>query len=134
MSLELVKELNGDHRALLKTLGRIADIGSLTPEARTLLGETKKALLGHLVKEEKEFYPAIRKIASSDAAVAENLRTMNAEMEGISKQALAFLDTYIAGGNAAAFANDFKAFRGALSGRIQKEEFALYSHFLKAGR
>lgn len=134
MSLELVRELNGDHRALLKTLGRIADIGGLTPETRTLLAETKRALVGHLEKEEKEFYPAIRKIAASDAAVAEKLTAMNAEMEVISKLALAFLDKYIAGGVDAAFATDFKEFRGALSGRIQKEEFALYSHFLKAGR
>lgn len=134
MSLELVRELNGDHRALLKALGRIADIGSLTSETRTLLAETKRALVSHLEKEEKEFYPAIRKIAASDAAVAEKLTAMNAEMEVISKLALAFLDKYIAGGTDAAFANDFKEFRGALSGRIQREEFALYSHFLKAGR
>ena len=134
MSLELVKELNGDHRALLKTLGSIADIGSLTDETRSMLAETKLMLLGHLDKEEKEFYPAIRKIADSDAAVAEKLKAMNAEMEVISKIALAFLDKYIAGGSAAAFANDFKDFRSALSGRIQKEEFALYSHFLKSSR
>jgi hypothetical protein len=134
MSLELVRELNGDHRALLKTLGRIADIGSLTSETRTLLAETKRALVGHLDKEEKEFYPAIRKIAASDSAVAEKLNAMNAEMEVISKLALAFLDKYISGGTEAAFSEEFKAFRGALAGRIQKEEFALYSHFLKAGR
>jgi hypothetical protein len=134
MSLELVRELNGDHRALLKTLSRIADIGSLTGETRTLLAETKKALVGHLAKEEKEFYPAIRKIAASDAAVAEKLTMMNAEMEVISKIALAFLDKYITGGSADSFAKDFKDFRSALSGRIQREEFALYSHFLKAGR
>jgi len=134
MSLELVKELNGDHRALLKTLGRIADIGSLTGETRSLLAETKRTLIGHLEKEEKEFYPAIRKIAASDAAVAEKLTMMNAEMDVISKIALAFLDKYIAGGSDASFANDFKDFRGALSGRIQREEFALYSHFLKSSR
>jgi hypothetical protein len=134
MSLELVKELNGDHRALLKTLGRIADIGSLTSETRGLLAETKRALVGHLDKEEKEFYPAIRKIAASDAAVAGKLTAMNAEMDVISKVALAFLDKYIAGGTDAAFASEFKDFRSALSGRIQKEEFALYSHFLKEGK
>lgn len=132
MSLELVKELNADHRALLRTLGRIADIGSLTNETRTLLAETKRMLIGHLEKEEKEFYPAIRKIAASDAAVNEKLKTMNAEMEVISRIALAFLDKYLSGGAETTFPGEFKDFRSALSGRIQKEEFALYSHFLKA--
>lgn len=134
MSLELVRELNGDHRYLLKTLGAIGDIGALTPETRKLLGEARKLLVAHLGKEEREFYPALRKLAATNKSIDEKLKIMNVEMETISKRALAFLDGYAAGGNPATFAADFAAFRNALSARIQREEFALYSHFLKAER
>jgi hypothetical protein len=131
MSIALVKELNGDHRALLKTISRINDIGSLTPEVRTLLRETKDQLVGHIGKEEREFYPVMKKLAATNESIDEKLKVMNMEMESISKSAMRFLDEYIAGGIPANFPTDFRAFRNALVGRIQREEFALYSHFLK---
>ena len=132
MSIALVKELNGEHRAILSTVARIADIGELTPETRTLLIETKERLLSHLGKEEREFYPAMRKLAESSPSIESKLKFMNREMESIAAAAMRFLDEYIAGGTQANFGQDFTDFRRALSERIQREEFALYSHFLKS--
>lgn len=132
MSIALVKELNGDHRAILSTVARIADIGELTPETRTLLAETKERLVIHLDKEEREFYPAMRKLAESSPSIESKLKIMNREMESIAAAAMRFLDEYIEGGTRANFGRDFAAFRRAISERIQREEFALYSHFLKS--
>ncbi len=131
MSIALVKELNGDHRAILKTIGRIGEIGELTPATRTLIAETREAILRHLAKEEREFYPAMKRLADASTAIAEKLKAMNREMESIAREAIGFLDTYATGGNPADFPADFAKFRRALSERIQREEFALYSHFLK---
>jgi iron-sulfur cluster repair protein YtfE (RIC family) len=131
MSIELVKELNGDHRALLKTIGQINDIGTLTPETRSLLKEAKQQLVSHLAREETDFYPVMRKLAATNESIDEKLKVMNMEMETISRSAMRFLDEYITGGIPANFSADFRAFRNALVGRIQREEFALYSHFLK---
>lgn len=132
MSIALVKELNGDHRTILGTVARIADIGSLTPETRTLLRETKERLVSHLGKEEREFYPAMRRLAETSPSIEAKLKIMNQEMESIAAAAMRFLDEYIAGGTQANFGQDFDAFRRALSERIQREEFALYCHFLKS--
>ena len=132
MSIALVKELNRDHRAILGTVAKIADIGALTPETRTLLRETKERLISHLGKEEREFYPAMRKLAETSPGIEAKLKIMNQEMESIAAAAMRFLDEYATGGNADAFPDDFAKFRRALSERIQREEFALYSHFLKS--
>ncbi len=132
MSIALVKELNGDHRAILKTIARIGEIGDLTEETRKLIRETREALLRHLAKEDAEFYPAMKRLADASTAIAEKLKTMNREMESIAAEALRFLDAYATGGNPADFPDDFAKFRRALSERIQREEFALYSHFLKS--
>ncbi len=131
MSIALVKELNGDHRAILGTVNRIAAIGALTAETRGLLKETKERLVAHLGKEEREFYPAMRALAASSPSIDAKLKVMNQEMESIAAAALRFLDEYAVGGNPNTFAADFSSFRRALSDRIQREEFALYSHFLK---
>jgi iron-sulfur cluster repair protein YtfE (RIC family) len=132
MSIALVRELNGDHRAILAIIGRIGDIGALTPETRVLIAETRDALLRHLAKEEREFYPAIRRLASASQAIADKLRVMNSEMESIAAAAMRFLDEYATAGKPENFADDFANFRRVLSERIQREEFALYSHFLKS--
>jgi iron-sulfur cluster repair protein YtfE (RIC family) len=131
MSIALVKELNGDHRALLGTVNKIAEIGALTPETRALLKETKDRLLAHLGKEEREFYPAMRALAATSPSIDAKLKVMNREMESIAAAAMGFLDEYAEGGSPERFEADFASFRRALSERIQREEFALYSHFLK---
>lgn len=131
MNIALVKDLNGEHRAILGTVNRIAAIGALTTETRGLLKETKERIVAHLGKEEREFYPAMRALAASSPSIDAKLKVMNREMESIAAAALRFLDEYADGGSPERFAMDFSNFRHALSERIQREEFALYSHFLK---
>lgn len=131
MSIALVRELNGEHRTLLKTLGRVAEIGTLNPETRELLGKTKAALIAHLDKEERDFYPALKKLAATTPGIEPKLAQMNREMESLASAAMRFLDTYSLGGNPERFAADFLDFRRALSERVQREEFTLYAYFLK---
>ena len=73
----------------------------------------------------------MRRLADASTAIAEKLTAMNREMEAIAREAMGFLDSYATGGNPEDFPDDFAKFRRVLSARIQREEFALYSHFLK---
>jgi len=131
MSIALVRELNGEHRVLLKTLGTIAEDGKLSAETRDLLGKTKTALLAHISKEERDFYPALKKLAVTTPGIEPKLAQMNREMESLAAAALRFLDEYSLGGDPERFPSDFSDFRRALSERIQREEFTLYAYFLK---
>ncbi len=131
MSIALVRELNGEHRVLLKTLGAVAEIGKLNAETRELLVKTKAALIAHIGKEERDFYPALKKLATTTPGIEPKLAQMNREMESLAAAALRFLDEYSAGGDPDRFPTDFSDFRRALSERIQREEFTLYAYFLK---
>lgn len=131
MSIALVRELNGEHRVLLKTLGTIAEIGTLNPETRELLNKTKSALLAHISKEERDFYPALKRLSATTPGIEPKLAQMNREMESLAAAALRFLDEYSIGGDPNRFQSDFSDFRRALSERIQREEFTLYAYFLK---
>ena len=133
----VIRDLNGEHSILLATLEAIRARGALDAETRTLLSRARAALVAHLDKEEREFYPVMRAAAEQSEALRETLRVMGQEMDAIAASALSTIDSWIGGtGGAdhadyASFSESFDAFVSLLTDRIQREERSLYAKYLK---
>lgn len=131
MKFSLIRELNADHALLLAKLDEIREHGQVDAEVHRLLTEVRAALVGHLDKEEKEFYPVMRQAAEKNEALRNMLQSMGVEMEAISAKVLKAIDGWLAGEGLSGFAVNFESFRAVLADRIRREEHALYAKYLK---
>lgn len=131
MKLNLIRELHDDHILLMQKLDRIRGQGSFSPDARALLIEVRKILIDHSETEERDFYPVMRKAAEKNASLQNVLKIMGLEMETISMNALMRIDTWLSGEDTLNFMVQFDAFYIMLSDRIKREEYSLYSKYLK---
>ncbi len=143
MNINLIRDLNGEHTILLATLEAIRARGALDAETRTLLARVRSALVAHLDKEEREFYPVMRAAAQTNEALRDTLRVMGQEMDAIAGSALSAIDSWIGGTGGGgvtggadyagdmSFSESFNAFVSLLTDRIQREERTLYSRYLK---
>lgn len=129
--VNLVKDLNADHAALCALLEEIGAEPALTEGARGLLSRLRSELLNHVSREDRDFYPDIRKAAQSKPALESVLNVMGKEMESLSAQVVATLDAWIIGENAAGFPAAFARLRGLFTERIRREERELYAKYLK---
>lgn len=131
MKFDLIKELNADHSALVEMLKRIGAKGIIDDDTVKQLQEFRAALIAHLQKEDREFYPVMNKDAETNPALAETLKVMGMEMEQLADKALKMIDGWLAGLGSTSFAADFQIFCSLLAARIKKEENSLYSRYLK---
>ena len=129
--IALIRELNADHAKLLSKLDAIRRRGSVDTEGQGLLLEVRSMLIAHLEKEEKHFYPVMRKEAENNENLRETLQIMGTEMEVISAKALSMIDGWLAGEGLVSFTNNFESFHSLLADRIRREEHSLYSKFIK---
>jgi hypothetical protein len=129
--MNLVQRLSKEHVALQASFNDAYNYGITTDEGRRKLHETKALLLGHLAAEDKELYPALDAAAATDPRLAALLKTLRTEMTGISAEAIAFFETYGAGGSGFGFARDFGRLSAALGSRIRREETTLFPEFLR---
>jgi hypothetical protein len=90
----LVDELKADHVALKHILRQAADLTKSALERVQVLTQAKVALLGHLDKENHEFYPPLKSVAARDRETAAILEVFAKDMEAIAPQALEFFDRY----------------------------------------
>lgn len=136
----LVAELKADHVTLKQILRQAGDLTKSALERVQVLAQAKVALLSHLEKENREFYPSLKSVATHDRETAAILEVFAKDMEGIAVQALAFFDRY---SNSTAVARSIKndveyaiQFGGDLEKlitllglRIGREERTLYPHY-----
>lgn len=134
MNIALIRELNADHAVLMRAVDTIHAAGSYSPEVKKLLVKTRDALIRHIEKEEKEFYPLMREAAGKNPELKNTLTVMGLEMDQIAAKALGLIDGWIEDDGGASFQDEFDAFRTILSGRISREEKSLYSKYLKIAR
>lgn len=131
MSMGLIKDLNAEHRALMKALDMIRAEQGLTEKAQLLVDKTRNALLAHLDREEKEFYPVMRKAAETNNQLKDTLKVMGEEMDQIATKAMAAFNNWTAGKGQGRFVTDFNNLYELLEARIKREEHALYAKYLR---
>ncbi len=134
MNLNLIRDLNAEHAVLSEALARIEAEGALTDAAKRMLANARSALLAHLEREEREFYPVMRKAAETNESLRSTLASMGVEMQGISARTLDLIDHWIAGKGSDTFATDVRALRDSLGDRIRREEHSLYAKYIKLAR
>ncbi len=136
----LVTELKADHVTLKQILKEAGDLTKSALERVEILSRAKVALLSHLDKENREFYPPLKSVAAHDKETAAILDVFAKDMEAITPQALAFFDQY---SNvkvvarkikedvhyAIQFGADLERLITLLGLRIGREERSLYPHF-----
>lgn len=85
--------------------------------------------MAHLKIEDAQLYPVLKQAASKDPSIGQMMDRYLAEMDEISKVALAFFDKYAKGGSGMEFARDYGKLVGTLSTRLRSEENVLYKKF-----
>lgn len=125
----LTSELRNDHSIITDTLKKVIELGVSSEQGRKLLLSAKARLLAHLNKEDTQLYPVLWKAAENDDDLKNILDTYVKEMDGISKNALAFFEKYSSGTVDEAFTKDFRNFYRVLSDRILSEESVIYKKY-----
>ncbi len=128
---KLVEELKQEHAVLVEVLGEIQKLGSGSQETKDKLSAVKAGLLNHLLKEDNQLYPSLRKAAESDARLKTTLNVFANEMDQISAFALDFFEKYSSESRGIQFSKDFGRLVASLSSRIRKEEQILYPEYDK---
>lgn len=131
MAIDIIKELNAEHAALLGMLGKIGNPVVLSPAVKVDIAAARSALVAHLVHEERSFYPVMRKDAERNGTTRELLSVMGTEMGEIAPRALAAIDSWLAGSDGSDVTAEFSAIADLLAGRIRREERSLYARYLK---
>jgi len=90
----LIEELKADHISLKQALKKAADYHRPAAERIRILMQAKTALLGHLDKENRELYPALRAAAEHHPDMSGVVDLFAKDMEQIAPQALDFFDKY----------------------------------------
>ena len=134
MNVTLIRELNADHAILMRAVDTIHSARGYSEEVRDLLVKTRSALIRHLEKEEKEFYPVMRVAADKNPELKNTLTVMGLEMDQIANKALELIESWIRNDGGPSFTDEFGAFRTILSERISREEKSLYAKYLKLAR
>ncbi|HLZ34278.1 MAG TPA: hemerythrin domain-containing protein [Nitrospira sp.] len=133
----LILQLKADHVLLKHTLKSAADFTKPAPERIGFLVQAKRALLGHLEKENRELYPALRTAAQTDPDINDIVDVFGSDMEQVAPEALEFFNKYgnpeaVAAGfladvqNVIEFGSDLERLIILLGLRIGREEATLY--------
>jgi len=128
---KLIEALKQEHQQIAETLHKVNELGIYSDQGKALLLESKSALISHLMREDREFYPILYEAALTDSALNRTLEIFANDMETISKTALYFFEKYKEGGEGIEFARDFGRLFSVLQMRIGREERILYPEYLK---
>ena len=128
---KLVEELKNEHAMVVAALEKVKKLGIGSQEGQEALASVKEALLGHLKKEDEQFYPTLKKAAQNNPRLARSLEAYAGELAEVSKAALQFFEKYARGGISTEFTTDFGKLSAALADRIRKEESYLYAEYDK---
>ena len=133
----LITELKKEHDIIFTVLNELKtqDLGSQESQGKFL--DLKNVLIGHLKKEDEQFYPTLHEEAKSDIGLKGMLAEYAKDIEEISTAALEFCENYSEGGTDTEFEEDFGTLYSSLTRRIAKEEsilFEKYSELCQQGR
>jgi len=83
-TLELVEELKKGHSLVIETLKQARKLGIDTKEGQNEILSAKDTILGHMKKENEEFYPVLRKAAESNGKLKELIAEFDNDINEIS--------------------------------------------------
>ena len=129
-TLELVEELKKGHSLVIETLKQARKLGIDTKEGQNEILSAKDTILGHMKKENEEFYPVLRKAAESNGKLKELIAEFDNDINEISHYSSEFFDNknVAMGSN---FASEVENFIAILDRRILREETFLFKEFEK---
>ena len=128
--LKLVEELKRGHSLIIETLKQARKLGIDTKEGQNEILSAKDTILGHMKKENEEFYPVLRKAAESNGKLKELIAEFDNDINEISRYSTEFFDNknVAMGSN---FASEVENFIAILDRRILREETFLFKEFEK---
>jgi hypothetical protein len=106
MMSRLIMQLKVDHMLLKQALKDAADYTKPAAARIRILMQAKRALLGHLERENRELYPALKSAAQTDPDIHDIVDVFATDMEQVAPQVLEFFNKY---GNSEAVATGFFA-------------------------
>ena len=128
---KLIQELKEEHVFIAETLSKLKDFGISSQERLEIMIAAKRSLLEHLKKEDEQLYPALNRLAESDADLNRTLEVFAKDMNAISKAVLVFFEKYSAGGSGTEFAKDFGWIIAKLSKRLISEEEVICTRYIE---
>ena len=128
---KLIDELKKENTAIVNTLDAVKTLGINSKEGKEKLLAAKAAFLEHLKKEDKQFYPILRKAAKNNDELKTKLDEFGKDMDKVSNIALYFFNRYSHGGSGFEFRLDFERLYESLKVRILNEESVLYKEYEK---
>ncbi len=128
--LKLIGELKKEHSFIVDTLKKSRKHGVDTREGQNEILSAKDTILAHITKEDKEFYPMLKKVADSNRRLKKLLTEFDKDMKEISLYSIEFFgnDNTITGSN---LAMELEKFTAILERRILREETFLFAEFEK---
>lgn len=122
----LIDELEVEHSKIYAMFDKAKELGVDSKDGLDRLLRAKSDLLEHLRKEDKEFYPALKRLAGKDESLKKSLETFAEETEKKSKLAMELLSKYTHGAPPSTdIMKDFSAIFSAFKERMGREEAML---------
>ncbi len=129
--VDLIRELNGEHEAIIEILGKVKRFGIDSLQGQNKLLVAKNSFIKHLQKEDKIIYPVLSQEAAKDPEFKIKWDVFSKVSEAITLSAIKFFDDYLKGGMGIKFADDFEQLYLTLTQRIETEN-KVYARYSKA--
>ncbi len=126
----LVEDLISEHKMILAILNEVKSLGISSKSGHQKFLSARDLLISHIDKEDKQYYPALRRAAENNKELKITLDYFVKDMEVVSARALHLFNKYAQGGDESDFAGDLKLLYITLKDRIHTEENTLFKKFI----
>ncbi|MGO4326102.1 hemerythrin domain-containing protein [Cupriavidus sp. 2TAF22] len=123
----LIDTMLDEHQRIFAMLDELHALGIGSDAGKKKLVELRQLVVAHLAREDRRLYPPMHRHAQTQPIAQE----YEAEMHVISREVLAFFDSYRQGGDKLEFARALGRTVSRLRARMTREEIRLYPAFRK---
>ena len=127
---KLIEEFKKEHSLIIATLNGVKMHGINTEDGIEKLLSAKDNITAHMKKEDKEFYPELRKAAGSNQRLRELLDAFDKDMDEITRYSIELFGDYSAAAGSE-IALELEKFIVILERRTLREETFLFAEFEK---
>jgi hypothetical protein len=127
----LIEGFKREHSEFVEAFKEVEELGIHTKEGQAKLMYLKVSLLGHLRKEDEEFYPVLIEAAGHNMKLKEALEVFAKDLESISRFVFGFFDRYDKGFLGEGLSRDFETLFMVIRNRMENEENILYEEYNK---
>lgn len=129
--LDYLKTWRKEHEKIQADLFEVVQLDIFSRAGKMKLQELKRVLELHLLDEDQNFYPALKKAAETDAGLRRELFLFAADMEKITAAVQAFFRKEESDPLGADIAPEFSKISAMIKSRITREENILMKEFTK---